>query len=405
MRECVITAAARTAVGAYLGSLKTVEAQDMGAAAIRAAAQRSGIALGQADQVIMSEVYGYTPNIARCAALVAGVPERVPAYSVDRQCASSLQAVVSASYEIQAGEADVVIAGGVEMMSRMVYYLPPSSRYNGFRMGNVTLYDTFSRGVTIVQPAQLYPGLNMGLTAENVAKELKISRREQDAFALESQRKAKAAMEAGKFQDEIIPVEIAGKSGTIIFETDEHPRPGATLESLAKLKPAFLSDGTGTVTAGNSSGMNDGASAVVVMSREKAEQLGCAPLARIVSSTSVGLDPRVMGLGPAYAIPRVLQKAGLALSDIGLIELNEAFAAQAIGCLKLLCIEPGSALYDRVNVNGGAIALGHALANSGTRLLTTLLYEMKRRNVQYGLVSLCIGGGQGMAMIVENMAN
>ena len=404
MRECVIVSAARTAVGAYLGSLKTVEAQELGAAVIRAAVARAQVDLEQVDQVVMSEVYGHTPNIARCAALMAGAPEHVPAYSVDRQCASSLQAVVNAVYEIQAEEADVVIAGGVEMMSRMIYYLPPASRYQGFRLGNAQLYDAFSHGVTIVQPPKLYPGLNMGLTAENVAKELGITRHEQDAFALDSQSKAKTAMEKGKFQEEIVPYEVAGKKETVTFDTDEHPRPNTTMESLAKLKPTFLFDGTGTVTAGNSSGMNDGASAVVVMSRDKAEQMGCRPMARIVSSTSVGVDPRVMGIGPAYAIPKVLKKAGLALSDIGLIELNEAFAAQALGCLKMLHMEPGSALYERVNVNGGAIALGHALANSGTRLLTTLVYEMRRRNVQYGLVSLCIGGGQGMAMIVENLA-
>lgn len=403
MKKCVITSAARTAVGAYLGSLKTVEAQDLGAAAIRAAAERSGIGLDQLEQVVMGDVYGYTPNVSRCAALVAGVPEAVPAYSVDRQCASSLQAVVAATYEIQAGEADVVMAGGVETMSRLPYYLPPSARYEGFRLGDSKLYDTFSHGVTMVQPAKLYPGLNMGLTAENVAEQFDITRQAQDEFALDSQRKAKAAMEAGLFKDEIVPVEISLKKNSFVFDTDEHPRPEATLESLAKLKPTFKFDGTGTVTAGNASGMNDGASAVVVMSEEKAAALGKKPLVRIVSSTSVGLDPRIMGMGPAYAIPKALAKAGLSLEDMGLIELNEAFAAQSLGCLKELNMLPGTKLYERVNVNGGAIALGHALANSGTRILTTLIYEMKRRKVQFGIASLCIGGGQGMAMVVENL--
>lgn len=403
MKKCVIISAARTPVGAYLGSLKTVEAQTLGALAIRAAAERSGIALHQLQQVIMGDVYGYTPNVSRCAALIAGVPEDVPAYSVDRQCASSLQAVVSAMYEIQAEEADIIMAGGVETMSRLTYYLPPSARYEGFRIGDSKLYDTFSHGVTMVQPPELYPGLNMGLTAENVAEKYHITRREQDAFALDSQRKAKAAMEAGKFRDEIVPVDVRLKKSSFVFDTDEHPRPDTTMETLAKLKPSFKFDGTGTVTAGNSSGMNDGASAVVVMSEEKARELGKKPLVRILSSSSVGVDPRIMGVGPAYAIPKALKKAGLSLEDIGLIELNEAFAAQSLGCLKLLGMEPGTAMYDRVNVNGGAIALGHALANSGTRILTTLIYEMKRRKVQYGLASLCIGGGQGMAMIVENV--
>lgn len=403
MRKCVITSAARTAVGAYLGSLKTVEAQTLGADVIKEAAKRSGIRLDQLEQVVMGDVYGYTPNVSRCAALIAGVPEEVPAYTVDRQCASSLQAVVSAMYEIQAEEADIIAAGGVETMSRLTYYLPPSARYEGFRIGDSVLYDTFNHGVTMVQPPELYPHLNMGLTAENVAAKYDISREAQDEFALDSQHKAKAAMDAGKFKDEIVPVEVKLKKSSFIFDTDEHPRPETTLEKLAKLKPCFKFDGTGTVTAGNSSGMNDGASAVIVMSEDKANELGVKPLVRIVSSSSVGVDPRIMGIGPAYAIPKALKKAGLSLQDIGLIELNEAFAAQSVACLRLLGMAPGTEMYERVNVNGGAIALGHALANSGTRLLTTLIYEMKRRHVQYGLASLCIGGGQGMAMVVENI--
>jgi acetyl-CoA C-acetyltransferase len=403
MKKVVITSAARTAVGAYLGSLKTVEAQTLGADVIKEAAKRSGIELNQLEQVVMGDVYGYTPNVSRCAALIAGVPEEVPAYTVDRQCASSLQAVVSAMYEIQAEEADIIAAGGVETMSRLTYYLPPSARYEGFRLGDSVLYDTFNHGVTMVQPPELYPHLNMGLTAENVAAKYGITREAQDEFALDSQRKAKAAMDAGKFKDEIVPVEVKLKKSSFIFDTDEHPRPNTTRETLAKLKPCFKFDGTGTVTAGNSSGMNDGASAVIVMSEDKAKELGVKPLVRIISSSSVGVDPRIMGIGPAYAIPKALKKAGLTLQDMGLIELNEAFAAQSVACLRLLGMAPGTEMYERVNVNGGAIALGHALANSGTRLLTTLIYEMKRRHVQYGLASLCIGGGQGMAMVVENI--
>ena len=403
MKQCVITSAALTAVGAYRGSLKDEEAQDLGAAVIREAARRSNIGLDQIDQVILGDVYGYTPNVARCAALVAGVPEEIPAYTVDRQCASSLQAVMSATYEIQAEEAEVVIAGGTETMSRMLYYLDPSVRAHPLRMGDKPLFDAFTHGVTIVQPSKLYPNLNMGLTAENVAKRCHITREEQDAFAYDSQMKYKAAYEAGRFKDEIVPYEVKTRKGSFVFDTDEHPKLDCTIEGLAKLKPAFLRDGTGTVTAGNASGMNDGASAVVVMSEEKAQAMGVQPLVRIVSSASAGVDPSVMGLGPVPAIQKALKKAGLKLEDMDLIELNEAFAAQSLGCLKELGMDMGTEMYQRVNVNGGAIAHGHALGNSGTRLLCTLIYEMKRRKSRYGLAALCIAGGQGLAMVVENV--
>ena len=403
MKKCVITGAVRTAVGGYLGSLKTVEAQDLCAAVIREAARRGGISTDQIDEVIMGDVYGYTPNVARCAALLAGVPERVPAHSIDRQCASSLQAVVSAVCEISADEADIIMAGGVEVMSRMPFYFDPSMRYKPFRMGDKTLYDTFTRGVTIVQPQALYPDTNMGLTAENVAERHGITRDEQDRFALDSQMKYKAALEAGKFADEILPFEVSDRKTSFLFEVDEHPKPDTTLETLAKLKPAFKRDGTGTVTAGNASGMNDGASAVVVMSQERADTLGLKPLVEIVSMASAGVDPRYMGLGPVPAVGKVLEKAGLSLEDIDLFELNEAFAAQSLGCLKELGMDMGSDLYSRVNVNGGAIAHGHALGNSGTRILTTLIYEMKRRKAVYGLATLCIGGGMGTAMIIKNI--
>lgn len=399
-RNLVITGAARTAVGKYLGSLKTVEAQDLGAAAIREAAKRGGISLDQIEQVIMGDVYGYTPNVARCASLMAGVPEETPAYSVDRQCASSLQAVQSACYEINAFEADIIVAGGVETMSRMTYYLPPSARYEALRLGDKPLYDTFSHGVTMVQPQELYPGTNMGITAENVAERHHITREQADAFALDSQRKAKTAQDAGKFVDEIFPFEVKIRKNSFIFDQDEHLKPDTTMESLAKLKPAFKKDGV--VTAGNSSGMNDGASAVVVMSEDKSKELGIPPLVKILATSSAGVDPRYMGLGPVPAVRKVLKKTGLRLEDMALIELNEAFATQSLGCLKELGMEMGTELYERVNVNGGAIAHGHALANSGTRILTTLIYEMKRRDVRYGLATLCIGGGQGMAIIVEN---
>ncbi|MEA4992256.1 MAG: thiolase family protein [Oscillibacter sp.] len=400
MKQLVITGAARSAVGGYLGSLKTVEAQDLGAAAIQAAAVRGGVALEQVDEVIFGDVYGYTPNVARCAALMAGVPEETPAFTVDRQCASSLQAVQSACYEINAEEADIVIAGGVEVMSRMTYYLPPSSRYEPLRLGDKPLYDTFSHGVTIVQPQAKYPGTNMGITAENVAERYHITREEEDAFSVDSQRKMKEAQDAGRFKEEIFPFEVQQRKGSFVFDTDEHPKPDTTMESLGRLRPCFQ-DG-GVVTAGNSSGMNDGASAVVIMTEEKAKELGVKPLVRIVGISSAGVDPRYMGLGPVPAIRKLLKKTGLELSDIDLFELNEAFAAQSLGCLKELGMDMGTELYSRVNVNGGAIAHGHALANSGTRILTTMIYELKRRNGRYGLASLCIGGGQGMAILVEN---
>ena len=400
MKQLVITGAARSAVGGYLGSLKTVEAQDLGAAAIQAAAARGGVALEQVDEVIFGDVYGYTPNVARCAALMAGVPEETPAFTVDRQCASSLQAVQSACYEINAEEADIIIAGGVEVMSRMTYYLPPSSRYEPLRLGDKPLYDTFSHGVTIVQPQAKYPGTNMGITAENVAERYHITREEEDAFSVDSQNKMKEAQDAGKFKDEIFPFEVKQRKGSFVFDTDEHIKPDTTMESLGRLRPCFK-DG-GVVTAGNSSGMNDGASAVVIMTEEKAKELGVEPLVRIVGTSSAGVDPRYMGLGPVPAIRKLLKKTGLELSDIDLFELNEAFAAQSLGCLKELGMDMGTELYSRVNVNGGAIAHGHALANSGTRILTTMIYELKRRNGRYGLASLCIGGGQGMAILIEN---
>lgn len=401
MRNIVITGAVRTPVGAYLGSFKTVEAQDLCAAVIKEAAKRSNITLGQLDQVIMGDVYGYTPNVSRCAALLAGVPIEVPAYTVDRQCASALQAVMSATYEIAAKEADIICAGGVEVMSRLTYYLDPSTRYAPLKGGNKTLYDTFTHGVTIVQPKALYPDLNMGLTAENVACKYQISREQQDAFAADSQRKMAEAQAAGKFDEEILPYQVTEKNHTFIVSKDEHNKPDTTIETLSKLKPAFQKDGT--VTAGNASGMNDGASAIILMSEEKASELKIKPLAKIVAMSSAGVDPAYMGLGPVPAIKKVLEKSDLSLMDMDLIELNEAFAAQSLGCLKELGIDMGTELYQRVNVNGGAIAHGHALANSGTRLMTTLIYEMKRRKSKYGLISLCIGGGQGMACIIENL--
>lgn len=400
MNRCVITSAARTAVGGYLGSLKTMEASELCSIAIKAVMERGGIGKNEVQEVIMGEVYGYTPNVARCGALLAGIPEEVPAFTVDRQCASSLQAVISAAFEIAAGEAAVIVAGGVESMSRMPYYLPPTVRYEGFRLGNSQIYDAFSHGVTMVQPEKLYPGLNMGLTAENVAEKYKITREEQDSFAFDSQQKARIAVDAGKFKDEIVPVEVTDGKNRFVFDQDEHPRPGTTMEKLSRLKPVFKEGGT--VTAGNSSGMNDGASAVLVMDEKYVLKHGFAPLVRIIAAVNTGVDPRIMGVGPAPAIRKLLGKTGLTLSDIDLIELNEAFAAQSIGVLRELGIPVNSEVYRRINVNGGAIALGHALGNSGTRILTTLIYELRRRGGRYGIATMCIGGGMGSAVLVEN---
>lgn len=401
MKEVYLSGAVRTAVGKYLGSLKTVEAQELAASVVKESSRRSGVSLDGLSQVIMGDVFGYTPNVARCAALLAGVPESTPAYTVDRQCASSLQAVMCAAQEIISGESDVVMAGGVEVMSRLTFYLDPKVRYEPFRMGDKAIYDTFAHGTTIAQPQSLYPDLNMGLTAENVAELHHITREEQDRFAFDSQQKYLKAFTEGKFKDEILPFEVKLRKDSFVFKEDEHPKPETTMESLGMLRPAFKEGGT--VTAGNSSGMNDGASAVVVISKEKMIELGVKPQAKIVGMASGALDPRVMGLGPIPAIKKVLEKTGLSLEDMDLIEINEAFAAQSLGCLKELGMDMGTPLYSKFNVNGGAIAHGHALGNSGTRLLTTIIYELIRRNGKYGLVSLCIGGGQGLAMIVERV--
>jgi len=403
MEKCVITSAARTAVGSYLGSLKTVSPDQLAAIIIKEAAIRSNLEPNQVERVIMGNVLpnSEAPNIARVGALLAGLPEEIPAFSVDMQCGSGLQAVRLAIMEIQNGACETVVAGGTESMSRALYYLPPAVRYEGFRMGNQTVYDAFMRAVTQVQPPSLYPNVNMGITAENVAARHSITREQQDAFTVDSQKKACAAIAAERFKDEIVPVEVNDRKNKFMFELDEYPKANTTLEGLAKLRPVFQKDGT--VTAGNASGMNDGASAVVVMSGTKAKELGVKPLVRVVQHSVTAIDPRIMGLGPVTAIQAVLKKADIRLDEIDLFEINEAFAAQALGVLKELDMLPGTPMYSRVNVNGGAVALGHALGSSGTRILTTLIYELKRRGGRYGIASLCIGGGQGIAMLVENI--
>lgn len=403
MEKCVITSAVRTAVGSYLGSLKTVPPDQLAAIVIKEAVMRSKLEANQVERVIMGNVLpnSEAPNIARVGALLAGIPEEAPAFSVDMQCGSGLQAVRLATMEIQTGACEIVVAGGAESMSRALYYLPPAVRYEGFRLGNQTVHDAFMRAVTQVQPPSLYPNVNMGITAENVAARHSISREQQDAFALDSQKKACAAIATDQFKDEIVPVEVNDKKDRFMFVVDEYPKANTTLENLAKLKPVFQKDGT--VTAGNASGMNDGASAVVVMSEKRAKELSVKPLVHVLQHSVTALDPRVMGLGPVTAIRSVLRQANIRLEEIDLFEINEAFSAQSLGVLKELDMLPGTALYSRVNVNGGAVALGHALGSSGTRILTTLIYELKRRGGRYGIASLCIGGGQGIAMLVENI--
>ncbi len=403
MEQCVITSATRTAVGSYLGTLKTVPPEQLAASVITEAVARSHVAPEQVDRVVMGHVLSNSeaPNIARVGALLAGLSEATPAFTVDMQCGSGLQALRLAIMEIQAGAANIAVAGGVESMSRALYYLSPSVRYEGFRLGEQTVCDAFTRAVTRVQPPSLYPGLNMGLTAENIADQHAISREQQDAFALDSQKKACAAIAAGRFKDEIVQVEVTDRKSSILFVQDEYPKANATPEGLAKLNPVFRKGGT--VTPGNASGMNDGASAVVVMGEAKAREIGVRPLARVLRHSVTGLDPNVMGLGPVTAIRSVLKQGNLTLEDIDLFEINEAFAAQSLGVLKELDMLPGTPMYSRVNVNGGGIALGHALGSSGARILTTLIHELKRRGGRYGIASLCIGGGQGIAMRVENI--
>lgn len=395
MEEVLIIGALRTAVGKLGGALKDVPVEDLAAAVIRGVVDRSGLDPRQIDQVILGQAKqsSDSPNLARLAALMADVPTEVPAYTVHRQCGSGLQSVINAAHEIRCGDAGIVLAGGAESMSTAPYYLR-SARY-GYGAGNGELLDPNTESQPRSQPIDRYGHLTMGLTAENLAEQYAITREEQDLFALNSQEKAYAAIEGGRFRDEILPYEINGKRQTVRFEVDEHPR-RTTLDQLSVLKPAFKPGGT--VTAGNSSGRNDGAAALVVTSGSRVRELGVRPMARIVSYGTAGVSPEIMGIGPVPATRLALARAGLKLDDIDLVELNEAFAAQSLAVIKELGIDPG-----RVNVNGGAIALGHPIGCSGARILATLLYEMRRRRARYGLATLCIAGGQGIAMVVENL--
>lgn len=390
MSEVVIVAAGRTAVGKFGGSLAKIPAVDLGAHVIKALLAQTGIAPDQVSEILMGQVLtaGCGQNPARQAAIRAGVPDMVPAFTVGMVCGSGLKATHLAAQAIMCGDAEIVIAGGQENMSASPHVLPNSR--DGIRMGDGKLVDTM-----IVDGLwDVYNQYHMGVTAENVAKKFGISRQEQDEFAMASQNKAEAAQKAGKFKDEILPLEIPQKKGSIVFDADEYIKAGTTLDTLGALRPAFSKEGT--VTAGNASGINDGAAAVIMMSARKAEQLGLKPMARIKAYSSAGLDPSIMGMGPVPASQLCLKKAGWTAKDLDLMEINEAFAAQAIAVNKEMGWDTS-----KINVNGGAIALGHPIGASGCRVLVTLLHEMMRRDAKRGLASLCIGGGMGVALALE----
>ena len=395
MENVYIMGAVRTAIGKYGGSLKSVPAHQLGALVVREALNRSGVADDLVDEVILGEVRQSTEasNIARCVALEAGLPETVPGYTVNRLCASAMQATLCGCQEIWCGQADTIVAGGTENMSRAPIYLR-GSRWGGNKN---TLVDSNIEAGSTAAPASIYgTGLSMTRTAENVAEQFNISREEQDAFAVESQRRAAAAIAAGYFKEEIVPVEVKEKKNTFIFDTDEFPRPSTSMEALARLK-SIVKEG-GTVTAGNSCGLNDGAAALVLMSEKKVQETGLVPMARIIDITTAALDPAIMGYGPYYATNKILERTGMTLEQIDLIELNEAFASQSVACVRDLGLDPS-----KVNINGGAIALGHPLGCTGVRLIVTLLHSLKRTGGKIGLATLCIGGGQAMAALIERV--
>jgi acetyl-CoA C-acetyltransferase len=390
LQDAVIVSAVRTAIGTYGGGLAEVPAVKLGEICIRAALERADLKPDQVEEVIMGNVLqaGLGQNPARQAAVNAGLPVEIPAMTINKVCGSGLKSVMLAAQSIRLGDAETVVAGGMESMSRAPYLLE-KARF-GYRMGDGKLVDEVIRDGLW----DAFYNCHMGMTAENVSSTYKLSREELDQFALESQQKAARAIEQGVFKQEIVPVEVPGRKGTTLFDTDQQPRAETTMEALTKLRPAFMAEG-GLVTAGNSSGINDGGAAVVVMSRRKAEELGLKPMATIRSYAWAGIDPRIMGMGPVPASKRALQKAGLSVSDLDLVEANEAFAAQSVAVGRELGFDRS-----KLNVNGGAVALGHPIGASGTRILVTLLYEMQRRQAHTGLATLCIGGGQGVAMIV-----
>jgi len=390
MEEIVIAGAARSAIGKFGGTLARTPAVDLGAHIIRKLLERSGLKPDQVSEVIMGQVLaaGVGQNPARQAAIKAGLPDMIPAMTINKVCGSGLKAVMLAAQSVANGDSDVVIAGGQENMSAAPHVMNGSR--DGFRMGDAKLIDSM-----IVDGLwDAFNQYHMGVTAENVAKEYVVTREEQDEFAVKSQNKTEAAQKSGRFKDEIIPFEIPSKKGPVVFADDEYPRHGATLEAMKGLKPAF--DKNGTVTAANASGINDGAAAVIVTTARKAKELGLKPLARIKAFASAGVDPKYMGMGPVPASKRCLSRAGWTPKDLELMEINEAFASQAIAVNRQMGWDT-----TRVNVNGGAIALGHPIGASGCRILVTLLHEMRKRDAKKGLASLCIGGGMGVALAVE----
>ncbi len=390
MREVVIASAARTAIGNFNGSLSGVSAVDLGVVVVKEALNRAGIKPEMVDQTILGCILqaGLGQGVARQVSVKSGIPVEKPAMTINMICGSGLRSVQLAVQAIVSGESEIVVAGGTENMSAAPYLL--KNARTGYRMGNGEIIDSMVYDAL----TDIFNNYHMGMTAENLAEKYGITREQQDQFSATSQNRAEAAIKEGKFKDEIVPVIIPSKKGDVVVDTDEFPRSGVTAGSLAKLRPAFKKDGT--VTAGNASGINDGAAAIVVMSKEKADELGIKPLAKVVSYASAGVDPSIMGIGPVPATLLALKKANLKLEDIDLIEANEAFAAQSLAVAKELNLD-----MEKTNVNGGAVALGHPVGASGARILTTLLYEMKRRNSKYGLATLCIGGGMGTALIVE----
>ncbi|MFI3151690.1 acetyl-CoA C-acetyltransferase [Streptococcus suis] len=391
MREAVIVAAVRTPIGSYGGSLKDISAVDLGVTAVKGALEKINLDPTLVDEVIFGNVLGagLGQNVARQVSIKSGLPVTTPSFTINKVCGSGLKTISLAAQAILLGDADVVIAGGTENMSQAPYVIQ-NQRW-GSRMGDSKVIDTMLKdGLT-----DAFEPMHMGITAENVAAKYNITREDQDSFAVRSQEKAVAAIKEGKFKDEIVPVLIPQRKGDpLVFDTDEYPRENASMEGMANLRPAFKKDGT--VTAGNASGINDGAAAIIMMSSEKAAQLGLPVLATIKSYASAGLDPTIMGCGPIYASRKALDKAGLSVSDLDLVEANEAFASQACAVNRELGLNP-----DIVNVNGGAIALGHPIGASGARIFVTLLHEMQKRDAKCGLATLCIGGGMGIAVIVS----
>jgi acetyl-CoA C-acetyltransferase len=393
MREVVIVSAARTAVGTFGGALRDIPAVELGKTAVEEALKRAKIKPEQVEEVILGNVLtaGQGQNPARQVLIRSGISKEIPATTINKVCASGLKSVMMAAQAIKAGDADIIVAGGIESMSQAPF-LVPGARW-GYRMNDATLVDEMIQDGLL----DIFNRYHMGITAENVAEKFGVSRQDQDALALKSQQNAGKAIQSGRFKEEIVPVIIPQKKGNpVVFDTDEHPRPNTTKEALAALRPAFRKDGT--VTAGNASGINDGGAALVVMAAEKAKALGLEPMARIKSYATAGVGPEIMGTGPVPSSQRALSKAGLTVKDLELVEANEAFAAQAVYVNRMMGFDP-----EKVNVNGGAIALGHPIGASGARILITLLFEMKKRRARYGLATLCVGGGMGGAMVVERM--